>query len=211
MNWIFPHLGRPLVSILLVGSFLTGCSTPATPTPAPTQDPATLIAAAVETLEVQMTDEAIRNPSATPEPTATPVTPTATPIPNTPTPTIVPTITNTPVPPLSAQFNYATTYPENKREYIPNEEFGLALGFENTGTITWLPGYRLKIVNYVGEVTVQQEVELGQAIEPGKKVEFNLWAFGSETLGQHVWYFQLYTPEGVPVPGGVGVYSYTSQ
>lgn len=205
--------GKLFLALSLIAVLLTGCNT-TTPSPAYTIDPATYVAAAVETLSAQLTEEALRNPTDTPvPPTDTPVPPTPTPEPPTltPTPAISPTPSATQPPPLSAQFLYAATYPENKREYIPNEKFGLALGFLNNGTIAWEAGYRLKLINYQGEVTVQQEVELGQSIAPGKKVEFNLWAFGSETLGQHTWHFQLYSSQGVPVPGGYAYFSYVSK
>ena len=202
--------GKFLLMLLLASSLLAGCGTPATATPVPTLDQTTLVAAAVKTISAQITEEALRNPSPTPIPTETLVPPTATPLPptETPAPTLPPTETPTQVVALSAQFLYAATYPENKREYVPNYKFGLAMGFKNTGTITWEPGYRFKLVSHKGEITVQPEVELGQSIAPGQKVEFNLWAFGPEMLGDHVWVFQLYTSQGVPVPGGVGVFSY---
>jgi len=198
-----------LLILLLAGSLLAGCSQP---TLSPTQNPATQVAAVVETLHAQLTETALHNPTATPQPTATAL-PTATPLPPTLTPTITisPTITLTNPPPLSAQFLYAVTFPENKHEYIPNEKFGLAIGYLNTGTMTWDAGYRLKLVSFKGEVTVQKEAELGKSIAPGKKVEFDLWAFGSETLGQHIWYFQLYSSQGVAIPGGAAVFSYTAK
>lgn len=201
--------------LLSVFLSLAGCSTPTpAPTAMPTVDPATYIAAAVETLSAQMTEEALRNPTATPvPPTNTPVPPTNTPEPPaaTATPAIPPTATATQAPALSAQFLYAATYPENKRIYVPNEEFGLALGFQNTGTITWSPGTILKIINFKGEITVQQKVEIESVVEPGDKVEFNLWAYGSETLGEHTWVFQIYNREGGAISGGVGYFSYTSK
>jgi hypothetical protein len=197
--------------MILVSSFLGGCSTP-TAAPLPTQDPATLVAAAVNTLSAQMTEVALRNPTATTVPTNTPL-PTQTPIPPTPTPaqpTLTPTAIATTAPAISAKFLSAGTFPVNKFEYKPNEKFGLAVRYLNTGTTAWQPGYLLKLVNFQGEITVQTELELGQAIDPGKPVEFDLWAFGSETLGRHIWYFQLFTPQGVAVPGGSAVFSYTA-
>lgn len=204
-----------ILSLSLLGSLLVGCGmlSPATPAPLPTQDPATYVAAAVKTLGAQMTDEAKRNPSPTPTlaPTSTPtVIPTETPIPATDTPSVPPTATNTTAPALSAQALYAATFPKNSREYVPNEKFGLALGFKNTGTITWPPGFKVVLVGFQGEVTVQKELEMGKAVAPGEKCEFDLWAFGSETLGQHIWYFQLYSPNGAAVPGGAISFYYTS-
>lgn len=198
--------------MLLLGLLMAGCSPASTATPAPTQDPADIIAAAVATIQAEMTAEALRNPSPTPMPTAT-IEPTATPVPPTPTPSLpseTPTSTATTAPAVSAKFLSAGTFPENKFEYIPNKKFGLAVRFQNTGTVTWTPGYRLKLTGFEGEITVQPEVELGQAIEPGKAAEFDLWAFGSEMMGRHVWYFQLYTAEGFPVPGGSAAFSYTA-
>ncbi len=214
MNFNRSITGRLLITLCLVAVLAAGCASPTPPPPLPTIDPATYVAAAVETLSAQITEEALRNPTDTPvPPTDTPVPPTSTPELPTLTPTLAISLTPTATqpPPLSSQFLYATTYPENKREYVPNEKFGLALGFINNGSITWEPGYRLKLVNFEGEVTVAPEAELGQAIAPGQKAEFNLWAFGSETLGQHTWYFQLYSSQGVPVPGGFAYFSYVSK
>lgn len=214
----FPKLTRApftLIFLLLGGLFiLSACSMPpAAPTLAPTIDPATYVAAAVNTLSVRMTEDALRNPTATPVPTETPVpfTPTSPPPTATATPEATATETPTQQPAVSAEFLYASTFPDNKRERVPNEKFGVAFGFKNTGTVTWQPGYRLKIVNFQGEDTVEKEVELSRNVPPGEKIEFDLWAYGSETLGQHVWYFQLYTANGGPVPGGVASYSYTSK
>lgn len=214
MNRYPSFTGKILIVLMVTAIVMSGCASP-TPTLAPTIDPATFVAQAVETLSAQMTDEALRNPSptATLAPSATPVPPTATPEP--PTATFTPAVTAPPTatqaPALSAQFLYGATYPENKRVYVPNEEFGLALGFQNTGSVTWEQGYTLKIVDFEGEITVQQEAVMGSAVAPGEKYEFNLWAFGSETLGQHIWYFQLFTSSGGAVPGGMGIFTYESE
>lgn len=202
-----------LVILLIIILAVSACSPAPAAAPAPTQDPATLVAAAVKTIAAQKTEEALRNPSPTPTPTNTPV-PTATPVPPTPspqTPTVEPTATATTAPAVSAKFLTAGTFPENKFVYIPNEKFGLAVRFKNTGTAAWEPGYTLKLVNHQGEITVQTEAQLGKSIAPGENAEFDLWAFGSETLGTHIWYFQLYATSGGPVPGGSAVFSYQSE
>lgn len=213
MKSLFPGLFRTLLTLLLCSLLFTACAPAASPTPPPTQDTSTLVAAAVQTLSAQITAEAKAHPSATPVPPTPTLTPTETVIPPTataagPTATAIPTATS--VPALSAQALYTTTTPENKREYIPNERFSLALGFKNTGTVTWAPGTKVKLVSYKGEVTVNPEVTTDQPVAPGDKIEFDLWAFGSETLGQHTWYFQIYTAQGVPIPGGSIAFSYTS-
>jgi len=199
------------VSLVIAGAVLIGCTPQAAP-PVPTLDENAIVAAAVETLAAQMTSEAINNPSPTPMPTNTPL-PTATPLPPTETPaaTLAPTQAPTQAASLSAQFVYVVTFPENKRVYVPNEEYGVALGFENTGTTIWNSGYYVKLVDFKGEVTIQTQLAVDKGAKPGERIEFDLWAFGSETLGQHTFVYQLYTETGIPVPGGVGVYTYTSK
>lgn len=209
------NISRFLLILTILSTLLAGCA-PAAPAPAPTIDTSTLIAAAVKTVSAQQTREALLNPTATftQQPTAT-TAPTNTPEPPTVTPTEAVTLTpvpptNTPAPALSALVQYQTTMPENKRKYLPNEKFTLAIGFKNTGTIAWDSGYTLKIVGHVGEVTVQQEATLGRSVKPGEKGEFDLWAFGSETIVQHTWYFQMYTSSGIPVSGGYTGFTYQS-
>jgi len=208
---------KTLVFTMLILS-LVGCSQATPQTIIATQDPAQVVNMVVGTLNAQQTDEALRNPTATNAPTSTPE-PTQTPEPPA-TPTLAETATpeasatpeataTQPVPAISALPLYASTYPGNKREYTPNEGFGLALGFQNNGTVTWEPGYYVEVVAFEGEVTVQNG-STSKSVEPGQKVEFDLPAFGSETIGKHVWYFQLYTSSGVPVPGGYISFSYTS-
>ncbi len=206
------HFLKIVALFLIMSSLIAACS-PTSPTAIPTVDEGKIIAAAVNTMSAQMTDEAIRNPSPTPFPTQTPVPPTATPLPPTETPafTIEPTQAATLAPALSAKLRYVTTFPEDKRVYIPNEEYGLALGFENTGTVTWEAGTYVKLVSFKGEVTVQTQLSIDKAVKPGEKVEFALWAFGSETLGDHTFVFQMYTPSGLAVSGGYASYSYVAE
>jgi hypothetical protein len=208
--------GKTIPALILISSILTGCSEMGIgATPAPTTDPATYVAAAVATVHAQLTEQALLNPTATPtpQPTAT-LEPTATPIPATETPAApaaTATTAPTQAPAVSAQALYASTFPENKREYIPNERFSVAIGFKNTGSVTWEAGTKVKLVSFTGEVTVNPEVETSKAVGPGDKVEFDLWAFGSETLGQHTWNFQLYNAQGVAISGGYISFSYTSK
>jgi hypothetical protein len=204
--------GSLFAILILASSLLAGCAPAAQATPLPTQDVAPLVDAAVKTLSARITEEALRNPTATqvptntPEPTATPVPPTATPG----LPTETPTLTATSAPAFAAKFLNAGTFPENKFEYVPNEKFNLAVRFKNVGTMAWQPGFTLKLTGFQGEITVQKEATTDKAVAPGEAVEFDLWAFGSEMLGTHIWYFQLYSNVGA-VPGGSAVFSYTSK
>lgn len=212
---IISKSARIATFLLISASFLIGCTSPAS-NAAPTMDDSAIIAAAVETLGAQMTSDALSNPSPTPLPTLTPLPPTATPVPPTATPeatlepTAVPTLAPTQAPALSAKLLYVVTFPENKRIYVPNEKYGLALGFENTGTVTWAAGSTVRLTSFKGEITIQKELSIDKAVKPGEKVEFDLWVFGSETLGYHEFIYQLYTMDGIAISGGVAVYSYTS-
>lgn len=195
-----------LISLIL----LSACSSP-TPSPAATIDQSSIVAAVVETINAQSTSEAVLHPSATPLPTATPIPPTATLQPATEVPTAtLPLDTATPEFSLSARLAYVTAYPEDKRIYIPNERFSIAIGFENTGTLTWDSGTTIKLISFKGEVTVQTTLTIDKAVRPGEKMEYDLWAFGSETLGDHTFNFQLYTSQGLAIPGGFASFSYTS-
>jgi len=177
-------------------------------------DYATVVAQAVNTMSAKMTEQALANPTATPVPPTETPQPTETPVPPTPTsstPEATATSAPTQAPAVSAQALYTATFPDNKKEYIPNEDFSLALGFKNTGSVNWDPGTKIKLVGFKGEVTCQPEQELSKGVEPGAKIEFDLWAFGSETLGEHIWYFQLYNAQGIAIPGGYISFTYTSK
>lgn len=206
------HAIRSNFFLFVVFSFslLVGCTQ--APLPVPTQDPSIIVAAVVETINVQNTQDALLNPTNTPFPTETLIPPTTTTIPATETSTVTipPTETATQQPAYSATLIYVVSYPENKREYVGNERFGIALGFRNTGTLTWEPGTNVKLVSYTGEVTVQLETSIGQSVPPGEKVEFDFWAFGSEWYGDHTFIFQLYNNQGLAIPGGYATFTYTS-
>lgn len=202
---------KSLILLVLLFSFLAGCAAP-TPLPAPTQDQALIVAAVVETINTQHTQDALLNPTSTPLPTQTKIPPTSTSIPATKTPTVTqpPTETATTQLAYSATLVYVTAYPEDKREYVGNERFGIALGFRNDGTIAWQAGTSVKLVSFTGEVTVQLDTAIDHAVLPGEKVEFDLWAFGSEWYGDHTFVFQLYNDQGLAIPGGYATFTYTS-
>ena len=210
---------RTLLRAGITAAVLIPLAACAAPTPAPTLapapptlDPAVIAGMAVQTMEARLTQSALDNPSPTPPPTATPP-PTSTPEPTaTPTSALTATATGEPeqVNGLAAKLLYVTTYPENKREYLSNEKFGLAFGFKNIGSIPWSPGYKVVLLRFTGELTAPFEAALGTTVEAGEKAEFNLQAFGSEMVSEHTWVYQLVNEAGGAVPGGTAVFTYRS-
>lgn len=168
--------------------------------------------AAFSTVFAEITTQAFLNPTVTETPLPT-STSTETAIPtSSSTSTLEPTLTLPPSPTtplLRAQLLYVVTFPENRTEFVPNEKFGVAIGFENTGSVSWSPGTKLILTGYDGEyVTVQTEATLEKLIAPGQKTEFSLWAFGSEDMSYQSNFYQLYSEFGVPVDGGYAVFGY---
>jgi len=195
------------VLAITVSFILSACSAfvPAEPTP----DPAVLQENARGTVVAEMTAEAQANPTAvfTLPPTYTPY-PTYTAV-VIPTETPTPGPTATPLPSGNqAKFLYANTYPENKREFRPNETFNIAFGFQNVGEVTWDPSYALVFVGG-DQFTAVTAIPLGRYVEPGEKCEFNLGTFGSEDIRLHTTYWALITGPGEVVEGGSAYFSYT--
>jgi len=202
-------LGKMLI-MAVVASLLAGCSGVAA-TLVATQPPAVTV---VLTLPASPTSQPTLPATSTPAPA-----PTSTLFP-TATETLAPTPTQTASvarphptaikPPLSANVLKVWSY-SNTTVYIANVGFTLAIYMQNTGTNPWEPGYQLRFTGLTngGDVTVQPEQDLTLEVKPGGKVEFDLWAFGSETLGDHTWYFQLFTNEGKEVPGSECSFTFT--
>jgi hypothetical protein len=200
---------RSLPFFIFIALTFGGCK-PVTETVVPTMNQETLVAAVVQTVNAQNTEQSLLNPTATASSTPIPATLTSPPPTETPTETLIPSDTPTVQPAYSAAVIYVVAYPEDKREYVGNERFSIALGFRNTGTQTWEAGTNVKLVSFTGEVTVQVETSVNKTVAPGEKVEFNLWAFGSEMYGDHTFAFQLFTSTGLAIPGGYATFTYTS-
>jgi hypothetical protein len=163
---------------------------------------ATQIAA---TIYAQLTQQvtATFTPSPTLPPTATPK----------PTETAQPTPTaGTPEPSATVQVQgdaakFVGTAPRNYAEIMPNQFYNLEFDFLNVGTTTWGPGYHLFWMNGEQFTSVTQ-IALDREVPPGKKGVFILGTFGSEEWRPHTTCWQLFAPNGVPVPGGKGCFTY---
>lgn len=184
-----------IISIIL-GLMLAACG-PAAPA-TPTTDPGAVYTMAAATVQAQLTQAALANP--TPEP------PTATPEPSpTPEPTIEPTqeMALQPTAPFAAlgptvpasglnpnlaptqssaasagfkvgdyaEFQY--NLPGDNTVYAPGIPFMGEVGFKNVGSVTWTTEYELVFVGgaQFSGITV---VPLEKAVSPGEKAIFNI-------------------------------------
>jgi hypothetical protein len=194
-------INKSISVLLLTAFFLSGCSSFAAPTSTPTST---------------FTPVPTSTCTFTPVPSFTPTfTATSTPRP-TATFTITPTFTAT-IPSLSAKLLSVTTYPVNKRWFVPNEKYAIDVAFENTGSQTWTANYCVAVIySDKGDVTYQTtSVCLGDMkrtqVAPGERVSFVFSAFGSEMMGTHSWGYALISPQGKLVPGGTAGFYYVSR
>jgi hypothetical protein len=203
-----PH--HTLRNLILAGCILAlAACTPATPTPAPTQDPGPIRTMIAATIYAKLTQAvtATFTPTATATATNTPLPPTAT---NTPEPTatigtIVPTATE-PIQGDAAKF--LTTAPHQYARIHSNETYNIEFDLLNVGTTTWTAG-NYSLVRVGGEpFTNQSVIQLDRDVPPGKKGVFIFGAFGSENMDPHTTYWQLYNSSGIAVPGGYVYFTY---
>jgi hypothetical protein len=204
-------------SILLFGLFcslfLTSCANQGkSPVPTQANPTPTLVQSAVTLTNVPLptaTPSLPPTPSFTPLPSATlTMAPSATTVSTQTALPPTPTITKTKSLPFSAQVLRVWSY-QNKKEYVSNEGFLLAVYLKNTGTESWGPGYQLRYTGQTndGFITVQPVVDLTVIVPPGGKVEFDMWAFASETLGPDTWFFSLFDEKGKIIPGSQADFS----
>ncbi len=208
------------LAIMATLALLAGCATPATPTPAPTFDSASLQTQIAGSIFAQLTaavtptvpPTATAIPSNTPRPSATPR-PTETPTEEaaaTDTSLAAPAATRAQVPdsPTAEQQHtgdyalYQYTTPADGYQVQPNVKFNISWGFKNIGTTTWTAG-TYKLVWVGGEhFTDVSQIPLDHDVKPGEKAEFTLGAFGSEDMSKHTTRWQLVNGRGLPIPGG---------
>lgn len=198
-----------LKSIVLLSSILfllSACTAAPAATVVPTVDEAKIVEMAVSTVEAKLTANA---PTAVPTEAPTAIlaaTATSTEVLE-PSATPEPTATDKPKYSNQAEWVYTSTFPENRREFRPNEIFNIAWGLKNVGTIDWTADYKLVWVSgdHFTDVT---EIPLGKGVKPGETCQFSLGAFGSEDMSQHTTNWQLVDQSGYPVPGGFVSFTY---
>lgn len=100
--------------------------------------------------------------------------------------------------------------------YTPNTLFTFDVVFENDGTFNWPPLVEMRntgsVSTYTGHRPNVVVDTTGNPVEPGERQGFSISAHGSEELGYHTFYFQLFDGQsGVPIPGGYGYFSYLAE
>ncbi len=101
-------------------------------------------------------------------------------------------------------------------EYTPNVLFNIDVVFENDGDTVWPALIEMRNVSTSGTYTGHSPnviVDTTYApVVPGGKRAFTIAAHGSEDLGYHTFYFQLYDAvSGSLIAGGSGSFSYLAK
>lgn len=101
-------------------------------------------------------------------------------------------------------------------EYTPNTLFNIDVVFENDGDMVWPALVEMRNVGTAGTYTGHSPnviVDTTYApVIPGGKRAFTIAAHGSEDLGYHTFYFQLYDAvSGSLIAGGSGSFSYLAK
>lgn len=101
-------------------------------------------------------------------------------------------------------------------EYTPNTLFNFDVVFENDGTLAWPPQVEMRNTGSVSTYTGHRPNVIidtsNDPVLPGERLGFSMAAHGSEELGYHTFYFQLFDANsGVAIPGGYGYFSYLAK
>ena len=101
-------------------------------------------------------------------------------------------------------------------EYTPNVLFNFDVVFENDGTVPWPAQIEMRNTGSVSTYTGHRESAVvdtsNDPVMPGERQGFTIAAHGSEELGWHTFYFQLYDAiSGSLIAGGNGSFSYLAK
>lgn len=101
-------------------------------------------------------------------------------------------------------------------EYTPNTLFNFDVVFENDGTIPWPGQVEMRNTGSVSTYTGHRPSVIvdtsNDPVLPGERRGFTIAAHGSEELGWHTFYFQLYDAiSGSMIAGGTGSFSYLAK
>ncbi len=191
-----------LLILVFVALFAAGCKNiPQDPTNTPTMSEEEMMQAAQETaaaiLSLTQTQDAILNPSPTPEPTATPEPPaTAT----SALPAIPPTATQETLPYYSVG-NKSCLVKQvgggSQAAYVPFDKLYIEVCYENQGSGTWDANFACQVTKNDGGSTSPERVLLNKTVTNGQKAcfSFNQNMAGHE-LGSHYSTFALTDSSG---------------
>lgn len=101
-------------------------------------------------------------------------------------------------------------------EYVPNTLFNFDVVFENDGTIPWPTQIEMRNTGSVSTYTGHRPSVIvdtsADPVMPGERQGFTISAHGSEELGYHTFFFQLYDAiSGSIIAGGSGSFSYLAK
>jgi hypothetical protein len=167
-----------------VAFVLVACGPSETPTP--TESIEAVYTAAAQTVEAQLTEQAVEQPTFTPTSTAT-VTETPTPTATGPTPTqqsdVLPTQSNC----YKSTFVTDVTIPD-QTVMAPGQEFTKTWRIQNTGTCSWPTTF--KLVYNSGERMSAEVIGLTSAVGAGETVDVSVKMKAPTTAGSYTgnWY-----------------------
>lgn len=198
-------LSRMLVILLALSILMVGCgaqptaTTPeATETSAPdlaTTDPNAVQTSVAQTVEAELTQVALDNPTATLAPTAT-LPATATPAPTEPQ---APTATSVgAVPPSDgtlanhARFIEDVSIPDGTL-VVAGDPFTKTWRIQNIGSETWVPGYFFVFIN--GDRMEGKAITLTQTTAPGGTLDISIPMIAPAQAGSYTGYWMFQTPD----------------
>jgi len=185
--WMNPRFIFTSLAVLLI---LSACNLPKA---TPTADSNTVLTIAAQTVEVQLTQNALlATPLATftPLPSSTPAPPTAT---NTPQNTASPT----PICDL-AEFVTDVTIPDGTT-FLPGETFVKTWRLKNNGVCTWTSGYQL-IFDSGDSLSGSATQALAGSVAPGQSVDISVTIKAPAAAGSYRSYWKLRNSAGVLIP-----------
>lgn len=184
---------KALHIVLLLVVVLSACNLPSKAPP--TQGPDTILTAAAQTVEANLTQAAILNP-----PTLPPTSPVNTPVPTItlalPTTSVPPSLTPPPTTPCDvAQFITDVTV-QDGAIFQPNESFTKTWRFKNVGTCSWTPSYA--IVFSSGDAMNGPATQaLTGNVNPGQTVDISVNLKAPAAEGTYKGYWKLRNASGV--------------
>ena len=184
-----------LVSILFALVFgISACNLPSNATPTPTQGAESVLTAAAQTVEANLTQAAILNPPTLPViPTSTTAPPTVT--------LAAASATNAPPAATATQdcdngdFVTDVTIPDGTA-LAPDEAFTKTWRLKNVGTCSWTPSYTVVFSNGDSMSGPATQAMVGN-VNPGQTVDISVNLKAPSTAGDYKGYWKLRNASGV--------------